>query len=140
MKILTFAITATVMFLASGVVSAQDHKLDISLETGPNHVRNLAIVKLAEELEEASGGRLEVRVFLSSPNAYKRSRTRFNSKFGNETDAPLMGTGVEQLLRVERTNPRHPSFSPFLSLCVHPCAPPKILVNRFLPLGCSQVV
>ena len=63
MKILPFAITATVMFLASGVVSAQDHKLDISLETGPNHVRNLAIVKLAEELEEASGGRLEVRVF-----------------------------------------------------------------------------
>ncbi len=63
MKMVTGAALAAALMLSHGAASAQEHKLDISLETGPNHVRNLAVVKMAEELEQASNGRLEVRVF-----------------------------------------------------------------------------
>ena len=44
--------------------SAQDkHKLEISLETSPNHVRNISVTQIAEELEKRSGGKLEVKVY-----------------------------------------------------------------------------
>ena len=49
--------------LAVGPAGAADYTIEISLETGPNHVRNMSVVQLAKELEEASGGRLEVKVF-----------------------------------------------------------------------------
>jgi C4-dicarboxylate-binding protein DctP len=39
------------------------HKLEISLETGPNHVRNIAVVQLAEALEKRANGALEVKVY-----------------------------------------------------------------------------
>lgn len=42
---------------------AADYRLDISLETGPSHIRNQSITKFADELTERSGGKLEVRVF-----------------------------------------------------------------------------
>jgi C4-dicarboxylate-binding protein DctP len=42
---------------------AADHKLEISLETSPNHLRNISILKMAEELEKRSGGKLEVKVY-----------------------------------------------------------------------------
>ena len=42
---------------------AADYKIEISLETGPNHIRNISVVELAMELEAASNGRLEVKVF-----------------------------------------------------------------------------
>ncbi len=49
--------------LAAGSALAADHKIEISLETGPNHIRNISVVELAKDLEAASGGRLEVKVF-----------------------------------------------------------------------------
>ena len=49
--------------LAVGPAGAAEYSIEISLETGPNHVRNMSVVQLAKELEEASGGRLEVKVF-----------------------------------------------------------------------------
>ena len=49
--------------LVVGSAAAADYKIEISLETGPNHVRNMSVVELARQLEEASGGRLEVKVF-----------------------------------------------------------------------------
>ena len=42
---------------------AADHKLEISLETGPNHIRNIGIIEWAEYLEKASGGKLEVKIY-----------------------------------------------------------------------------
>ena len=49
--------------LFAGAAGAAEYKIEISLETGPNHVRNMSVVELAKQLEEASGGRLEVKVF-----------------------------------------------------------------------------
>ena len=49
--------------MISGAAHAAEYKIEISLETGPNHVRNISVVELAKELEAASGGRLEVKVF-----------------------------------------------------------------------------
>ncbi|MGI9434513.1 MAG: TRAP transporter substrate-binding protein DctP [Geminicoccaceae bacterium] len=60
-----FTVTAAMLALPfAGVPAlAADHKIEISLETGPNHIRNISVVELAEELEAASDGRLEVKVF-----------------------------------------------------------------------------
>lgn len=54
---------ASMLLLTGLVAQAAEHKLDISLETGPGHLRNLQIVKFAERLEKDSGGKLNVRVF-----------------------------------------------------------------------------
>lgn len=51
---------------------AADHKLDISLDTGPTHIRNESIMKFADELTSRSEGRLEVRVFHAA-SQYKGS-------------------------------------------------------------------
>ncbi len=61
----TFALAAGLLALplAAAPAFAADHKIEISLETGPNHIRNISVVELAKELETASGGRLEVKVF-----------------------------------------------------------------------------
>lgn len=45
------------------VANAADHKLEISLETSPNHLRNISVLKMAEELEKRSDGKLEVKVY-----------------------------------------------------------------------------
>lgn len=66
MKRRTFALGAAALAAASlafGAAKAADYSIEISLETGPNHVRNISVVELAKELEAASGGRLEVKVF-----------------------------------------------------------------------------
>lgn len=60
---LSFFSTATLL-LGSSIAGAQaQHKLEISLETGPNHIRNIGVTEWAEELEKKSGGKLEVKVF-----------------------------------------------------------------------------
>ena len=51
------------MTLLATAATTAEHRIEISLETGPNHVRNISIVELAKEIEAASGGRLEVKVF-----------------------------------------------------------------------------
>jgi C4-dicarboxylate-binding protein DctP len=48
----------------SGPALAQaKYKLEISLETSPNHVRNISVLEIAKELEKQSGGKLEVKVY-----------------------------------------------------------------------------
>ncbi|MGE0701621.1 MAG: TRAP transporter substrate-binding protein DctP [Hyphomicrobiaceae bacterium] len=53
-----------VLALSAPVAVAQTpNRLEISLETGPNHIRNIGITEWAEELEKKSGGKLEVKIF-----------------------------------------------------------------------------
>ena len=47
----------------SSAAFAAEHKLEISLETSPNHVRNISVLEIAKELEKQSGGKLEVKVY-----------------------------------------------------------------------------
>lgn len=49
--------------LSASAAMAEDYKLDISLDTGPTHIRNESIKKFADELNSRSQGKLEVRVF-----------------------------------------------------------------------------
>ncbi|MBT4041866.1 MAG: TRAP transporter substrate-binding protein DctP [Rhodospirillaceae bacterium] len=64
MKHLTVAALAAGMAMSVMQVRAADsYKIDISLETGPNHVRNKAMNTWAEYLQDKSAGRLKVRVF-----------------------------------------------------------------------------
>jgi len=62
LKHLSLAASAAVLAMAS-VANAAEYKVEISLETGPNHVRNMSVVALAKKLEKATGGRLEVKVY-----------------------------------------------------------------------------
>jgi TRAP-type transport system periplasmic protein len=57
-----YMLAAVTAVLGSSAAMAQ-HKLEISLETGPNHIRNIGVTEWAEELEKKSGGKLEVKVF-----------------------------------------------------------------------------
>ena len=57
------ALTAGAMAVTATVAMAADYKLDISLDTGPSHIRNESIMQFADELTARSEGRLEVRVF-----------------------------------------------------------------------------
>ncbi|MEZ5856768.1 MAG: TRAP transporter substrate-binding protein DctP [Hyphomicrobiaceae bacterium] len=61
----TAAMAASAFALASTAALAQ-HKLEISLETSPNHVRNISVLEIAKELEKQSGGKLEVKVYHSA--------------------------------------------------------------------------
>lgn len=54
---------AAALALAGPAWAQAPHKLEISLETGPNHVRNLSVVEIAEEMQKRSGGKLEVKVY-----------------------------------------------------------------------------
>ncbi|OXT02174.1 hypothetical protein B7H23_04435 [Notoacmeibacter marinus] len=49
--------------LLSGFASAQEHRIEISLETAPSHIRNIMVSEYAEVLEDASNGALEVVVY-----------------------------------------------------------------------------
>jgi len=42
---------------------AESYRLEISLETGPNHIRNIGVTEWAEELNKKSGGKLDVKIF-----------------------------------------------------------------------------
>lgn len=42
---------------------AEAYRLEISLETGPNHIRNIGVTEWAEDLNKKSGGKLEVKIF-----------------------------------------------------------------------------
>lgn len=59
-----FCLSSAALLLGSTIAVAQaQHKLEISLETGPNHIRNIGVTEWAEELEKKSGGKLEVKIF-----------------------------------------------------------------------------
>lgn len=49
--------------MLSTTAYAEQYKIDVSLETGPNHIRNISIKKWADTLNEKSGGRLKINVF-----------------------------------------------------------------------------
>lgn len=40
-----------------------EFKIDVSLETGPNHIRNISVRNWADQVNEQTGGRLEINVF-----------------------------------------------------------------------------
>ena len=42
---------------------AADYTLKVSLETGPNHIRNIILGEIAKDMEEASDGRLALKIF-----------------------------------------------------------------------------
>jgi C4-dicarboxylate-binding protein DctP len=60
---LSFIAVAGLALSATVAVAQAQYKLEISLETGPNHIRNIGVTEWAEELEKKSGGKLEVKVF-----------------------------------------------------------------------------
>ena len=62
-KILLNTLITGFLATASLTALAADYKLDISLDTGPTHIRNESIEKFADELQARSEGKLEVRVF-----------------------------------------------------------------------------
>lgn len=58
------ALTAfAVVALGASTAMAEKYRLEISLETGPNHIRNIGVTEWAEELNKKSDGKLEVRIF-----------------------------------------------------------------------------
>ncbi len=57
------AAALAIVGFASNAWAQAPYKLEISLETGPNHVRNISVVKIAEELEKRGAGKLEVKVY-----------------------------------------------------------------------------
>lgn len=56
-------LAAGAMVVTAFAAAAAEYKLDISLDTGPTHIRNESIMKFADELTSRSEGKLEVRVF-----------------------------------------------------------------------------
>lgn len=62
-RFFTGLISACTLAVFTPLVFAADYQLDISLDTAPTHVRNVAMVKFANELNKRSNGQLEVRVF-----------------------------------------------------------------------------
>jgi C4-dicarboxylate-binding protein DctP len=56
---------AAALAAAAGVSAPAlaQHKLEISLETSPNHVRNISVMEIAQELEKRAAGKLEVKVY-----------------------------------------------------------------------------
>lgn len=62
------AIAAIAGLAAAGLwaavpAAAAEYEIDVSLETGPNHVRNITVKQWAETVGERSGGRLKINVF-----------------------------------------------------------------------------
>lgn len=70
MKRLFLACVATAAMLSLALEAAAAEKFRISLETGPNHVRNISMKKFVEKLKAESGGRLEVE-FYEGASLYK---------------------------------------------------------------------
>lgn len=61
----TLALSAVAVFAfgSAGSFAQEKHRLEISLETGPNHIRNIGITEWAEDLEKKSNGKLEVKIY-----------------------------------------------------------------------------
>ncbi len=58
-----------ILAFATGLIqpaTAADYELEISLETAPSHIRNVIVVELAEKIEAAAGGRLDIKIFHGS--------------------------------------------------------------------------
>ena len=49
-----------------GIAVAEEYEIDISLETGPNHIRNIVVKEITGKIELASNGRLKFNLFHGS--------------------------------------------------------------------------
>lgn len=59
----TAAAVAALLVGAATAYAKPEYKLEISLETAPNHVRNISTVEYADALMKRSGGKLEVKIY-----------------------------------------------------------------------------
>ena len=59
----SLAVATAVLMLGATAVDAKTYKLEISLETSPNHVRNISVIEFADELMKRSGGTIEVKIY-----------------------------------------------------------------------------
>jgi len=58
------AAAVAALMLGTAVAYAKPaYRLEISLETAPNHIRNISVLQIADELMKRSGGKLEVKVY-----------------------------------------------------------------------------
>ena len=55
--------TAVGMLMATNAIASEQYKIDVSLETGPNHIRNISIKRWADALNAKTEGRLKINVF-----------------------------------------------------------------------------
>ena len=55
--------TATTFAMTNAGLAQAKYKLEISLETGPNHIRNIGVTEWAEFLQKQSNGKLEVKIY-----------------------------------------------------------------------------
>ncbi len=62
LKIMAASMFATMLSMPIAA-QAEEFKIDVSLETGPNHIRNISVRKWAENLNTKSNGRLKINVF-----------------------------------------------------------------------------
>jgi len=58
-----FASAAFVALVTATSVAAQEYTIDVSLDTGPTHLRNVLVHDIAQKIEEASDGRIEFNFF-----------------------------------------------------------------------------
>lgn len=57
------AAVAVGLAMSVSAAFAETHEIDVSLETGPNHIRNISIKKWARVVNEVSDGRLKINLF-----------------------------------------------------------------------------
>lgn len=62
-KLTLIGATALATTLSAGVAFAADHTISVTLDTSPQHVRNVWLKDFAKEIEEKSEGRLEIEIF-----------------------------------------------------------------------------
>jgi len=58
-----FASASLAALISAASVSAQEHTIEVSLDTGPTHLRNVLVHDIAKKIEEASEGRLKFNFF-----------------------------------------------------------------------------
>lgn len=66
------AATAVALALTTGSTMAADYTLTATLDTSPQHVRNVWLKDFAKAIEDKSGGRLEIQIF-EAASKYKDS-------------------------------------------------------------------
>lgn len=62
-KISLFGSTAIALSLLAGSANAADYTLSVTLDTSPQHVRNVWLKEFAQAIDEKSGGKLEIEIF-----------------------------------------------------------------------------
>jgi C4-dicarboxylate-binding protein DctP len=54
---------AVLAFGSTGALAQAKHRLEISLETGPNHIRNIGVQEWIDDLMKRSNGAIEAKIF-----------------------------------------------------------------------------